>query len=350
MRQVYSDIIQFRGNHYDYGFMQGESLKDSFIIKNRHRHWKLRRPRFTIDEKETRSAFMRFAPGIWEELEGLRDALEQPMDIILRDFGNYRVQPVYSGCSILTGKDYMIRNYDYHPKTYEGRYNFFQPTDGGYAVVGPTQRITGRMDGMNEKGLVMGYNFINRKDPGDGFICHMIGRIILETCANVEEAIALVKEIPHRTSFSYIVLDEKEETYVLEATPRSVNVSQANVCTNHFEVLQHENRRYIDESQERLNAIRTQKGQATDAHKAFRLLNDTDKGVFVDNYKSWSGTLHTSAYFPKEKKAWIALGGDQKPIEFDFDAWLSGEDLVERKIWGTVNTEAGFAHMDENAR
>lgn len=350
MKQVYSDIIQFRGSHYDYGFMQGERIKDSLIIRNRLKSWQRRRPKFIIDELEAKQAFMRFAPGIWEELLGLRDALKQPMDLILRDFGNYRVQPVYSGCSILTGNDYMIRNYDYHPKTYEGRYNFFQPTDGGYAAIGPTQRITGRMDGMNEKGLVMGYNFINRKDPGDGFICHMIGRIILETCANVEEAIELVKEIPHRTSFSYIVLDQKGETFVIEATPRSVHVHQANVCTNHFDVLQHENRRFTKESEERLQALNEQKGDVTDAYRAFRLLNDTDKGVFVDNYQSWSGTIHTSAYFPKEKKAWIALGGDQEPIVFDFGAWLAGEDITEEKIYGIVDTDAGFAHMDENAR
>ena len=61
--------------------------------------------------------------------------------------------------------------------------------------IGPSQRGTGRMDGMNEKGLVIGYNFMNRKNPGDGFICCMIGRLIVESCANVGEAVAMLKEI-----------------------------------------------------------------------------------------------------------------------------------------------------------
>lgn len=97
----------------------------------------------------------------------------------------------------------LVKNYN--PKTYDGFYSVFQPTDSGYAVIGVTQKVTGRCDGMNEKGLAMGYTFMHRKRPKNGFVCNMIGRIILETCASIDEAVTLLKHIPHRGSFSYVL-------------------------------------------------------------------------------------------------------------------------------------------------
>ncbi|MFD2680942.1 C45 family autoproteolytic acyltransferase/hydolase [Bacillus seohaeanensis] len=349
MKQIYSEIIQFRGTHYDFGYMQGEKLKDSLSVKNRENQWKVRKPRFTVGVEEVKQAIMPFAPGVWEELLGLQTALEWPMERVLKEFGGYRLNYVRSGCSILTGDNYLIRNYDYHPKTYEGRYTFYQPTDQGYAIVGPSQRVTGRMDGMNEKGLVIGYNFMHRKNPGDGFICCMIGRLILESCASVEEAVAMLKEIPHRHSFSYVVYDQSGKTYIVETSPRGVEVRQSNVCTNHFEIMKQENRNHLVDSKRRLDIMQENKENLSEAHHAFRLLNDSDKGVFSTLYSSWAGTIHTSAYLPREMKTWIALGGDQEPIQFDFAKWLGGQDLELDRITGEVDTDIAFLHMDENA-
>jgi predicted choloylglycine hydrolase len=349
MKNIYSAILQFRGTHYDFGFMQGELLKDSLLLKNREQQWKVRKPRFTIDEQEAKRAITMFSKGVWEELEGLQNALKWPMKKILQEFGGYRLDYVRSGCSIVTGHNYFVRNYDYHPKTYEGRYCLFQPSDKGYAFIGPSQRITGRPDGMNEKGLVIGYNFMNRKRPGAGFICCMIGRFLLETCANVEEAVALLKEIPHRHSFSYIVYDKSGQTYIVEASPRGVEIRQATICTNHFEIMQDENRNHLVDSKRRIDIIQNRQPELTGVRDAFRLMNDSDKGIFSDEYQNWAGTIHTSAYLPQEMKAWFALGGDQEPTEFDFGKWLSGEDLPSKIITGQVNTDIPFAHMDEGA-
>jgi predicted choloylglycine hydrolase len=349
MKKIYSDIIQFRGTHYDFGYMQGEKIKDSLTVKNRENQWKVRKPRFTVEAEQVKNIITRFAPGVWDELLGIQSALEWPIERVLTEFGGYRLDYVRSGCSIVTGDHYLIRNYDYHPKTYEGRYTFYQPTDQGYAIIGPSQRVTGRMDGMNEKGLSMGYNFMNRKNPGDGFICCMIGRLILESCANVGEAVDMLKEIPHRHSFSYVVYDQSGETYIVEATPRDTFIRQSNACTNHFEIMKHENRNHLVDSIRRLEIIQEQRENIAEAYQAFRLLNDSDKGIFSDLYSSWAGTIHTSAYLPREMKAWIALGGDQEPIEFDFAKWLEGKDVEMERITGEVNTDIPFVHMDDKA-
>ncbi len=347
MKDIHSDILEFRGSHYEFGLKQGELLKNSVILENRRKQWKSKRPRFEINVDETKQAYSKFAPNIWDELTGLQESLALPLEEILRDFGGYRIDTMPSGCSIVTGSNFMVRNYDFHPQTYEGRFCLFQPTSDGYATIGPTSRITGRMDGMNEKGLAMGYNFTHRKKPGDGFVCYLIGRIILETCATVEEAVTLLKEIPHRGSFSYVVTDTSGETRIIEASPRSVDVRIDQVCTNHFEIQSHENRNYLKDSYDRLAAIQTQKSETREAMRAFRLFNDTDKGVFSTLYKSWAGTIHTSLYLPKEKKVGFAIGGNQQPLFFDFESWLNGDHLAVQQIQGKIDTNIGFAHIDK---
>lgn len=346
MNHFYSDVIQFKGNHYDFGFMQGELLKDSPILPNRKRQWATKKSRhFLIDEQVAIELFTKFMPSMLDELQGLADALNWSMEDALREFGGYYVDYAESGCSILTGNEYLVRNYDSHPAYYEGRYMIYQPTDSGYASIGPSMQITGRTDGMNEKGLAMGYNFINRVGSGNGFLCNMIGRLILETCATVDEAITLLKEIPHRTSFSYVITDPSGKTYVVEATPRRVIARKSNISTNHFEVLTEENRYRTTESMNRQKKIESQNGNGLDIFSAYQMLNDTDRDVFADKYDASAGTIHTSAYLPKEGKAFFAIGGSRLPVIFDFYRYLAGERINVKQIKGRLDYNKPFVNM-----
>lgn len=346
MKSFFSNVIQFRGTHYDFGVWQGKQIRDSLIIPNRKRQWHLRRPKFSIDLKEAQHAYETFAPGLWEELVGLRDGLQITMNEVLRDFGGYRVPAPRGGCSTVVTSEYIVRNYDYHPKTYEGRYVLYEPTDEGYATIGPSQRIVGRMDGMNEHGLSLAYNFMHRRKPGKGFICHAIGRMLLEQAKDVKEAVQLLKDIPHRHSFSYIIVDVQGNQKTVEATPRQITTRTTPLCTNHFHLLKDENRRVLDESKERMNALEKNWNNSHSLDEAFSLLNDPNKGVFVEDYRSWAGTIHTSAYIPKNLEAWIALGREGQQTIFSFRDWLKGHDLDMTKIKGEINTNLGFIHMD----
>ncbi|WP_152657835.1 C45 family peptidase [Oceanobacillus sp. CFH 90083] len=348
MKKVRTKVIPFRGTHYQYGYHQGTLLRNHILLKNRENQWKVRKPLFSINLEETKRIFQEIAPAIWEELSGFADALKWPMERVLLEFGGYRVKLNRSGCSILTGSDYLVRNYDYHPKTYDGIYSLFQPADQGYAVIGVTQKVTGRCDGMNEKGLAMGYTFMHRKRPKSGFVCHMIGRMILETCANTDEAVSLLKHIPHRGSFSYVLFDKNHtESTIVEASPRKVEVRRGAACTNHFQIMEEENRHYLKDSKRRLEIMESSQANSLNGKEAFQLLNGTENGVFSKLYGQWAGTIHTAAYFPSTLEAWLALGGNQEPVKFDFASWLNGEDFPVSEVTGMVETDMPFVHMEK---
>jgi len=345
MQTVYTDIIQFRGNHYDFGRYQGELLKDSFILPNRKKQWGKDSHNFIINEEHYKEVIMRFAPKIWEEIHGLADALQLPMVDAIRDFGGYYLQFRRGGCSIFSTEQFMLRNYDNHPHSYEGRILLYEPSDGGYATIGPTMQITGRTDGINEKGLAMGYNFINKRGSDDGFLCNMIGRLILELCADLEEAISFLKEIPHRMSFTYVLLDQSGKSIVVEASPRRIATREANICTNHFETLTEENRYRMDDSKNREKAIKEGQEYVLDYQRAFELMNKPENGVFSKKYGAWAGTLHTASYHPEELLVGFALGGNKRPVMLDFHKWLKGENLNIIKIRGSIESEASFVNM-----
>src|SRR5699024_3309797 len=253
------------------------------------------------------------------------------IDTAIREFGGYYLEYGKSGCYILTGENYMIRNYDNDPITYEGRYVLYQPTDSGYATIGPSMQITGRTDGLNEKGLAMGYNFINRLRSDDGFVCNMIGRIILENCATTDEAVALLKEIPHRHSFSYVITDASGKSIIVEASSQEVLTREGQICTNHFEKLTKENRYRMDDSLRRYETISRGQAVIRTPYDAFRFMNSKEAEVFSTNYGAWAGTIHTAAYLPKHLQAWISFGSDRPPLILDFDKWMNGSNIKVKK-------------------
>lgn len=344
MQKVRSDIMTHRGSHYDLGVKTALWLQTTPLLKNRNKEWRKRIPRFDIDVKETYDIFQIYSPQIWEEIIGMQDVLNLPTKQMILNFGHYRFTDLKdSGCTVYKGRDFLVRNYDYHPATYDGRYLLFQPNDGGLSQIGPTSRVTGRMDGMNEYGLVMAYNFMHRKKPANGFVCYMVGRLILENCKNVTEAIKFLKEVPHRSSFSYILMDRHSNYAIVEVTPRSIDVRYERICTNHFELLTHENRNYTRESKERLNRVINKTTPSTNKDIAFKLFNDPQYEIYSNLFKSWSGTIHTSLYEPNTLIAWMALGQNSHPTSINFSNWLKGKKLNINYFEGEIDTPLTFA-------
>lgn len=175
----------------------------------------------------------------------------------------------------------------------------------------------------------------------------MIGRLILENCSNVEEAVDLLKEIPHRHSFSYVLLDPSGESFVIEASPRKVIARKSNVCTNHFHLLDEENRYRQEETRQREQTIQEQQKHSTNPMEAFRVMNDPQYDVFSKKYDASAGTIHTSAYFPKEMKAWLVIGANRMPVIFDFNKWLQGNQVLVKRMKGELDYSRPFVNMEK---
>src|SRR5699024_130460 len=243
MKNVYSDVIQFRGTHFAYGEFQGKQLLNTPLLSNRLEQWGPKKERhFIIDTKAFKEYINQLAPGILEEINGLASATNLDIQEAIRLFSGYYLEYQRSGCSVFTDPHYMIRNYDSHPRSYEGRYLLYQPTDGGYATIGPSMQVTGRIDGMNEKGLTMAYNFTHRKQSAARVVCDMVRRLSLERGADVEEATQRLNHSPHRHAFSCIVLDPCGACVVVEASPGNVIGRKSNGCTDHVHILHEEDR------------------------------------------------------------------------------------------------------------
>ncbi|MEK4427445.1 C45 family peptidase [Solibacillus sp. FSL K6-1523] len=343
MKKVYSDVIQFKGTHFDFGMYQGELLKNSPLMRNQEAMYHRFTQKFTVDVPFITQLLNTYAPHLINEIEGLAQTLSFTMEKAFLHFAGYYASPK-SGCSITTRPSYMIRNYDNAPDTYDGRFVLFSPTDSGFSSMGPSMQVTGRMDGLNEKGLAIGYNFVNTRNNRDGFVCNMIGRLLLERCQNTDEAIQLLRDIPHKHSFNYVLLDAERNSKIVEASPRQISVREATACTNHFNILTEENRYRMEDSLAREQVISDAQQQTLSIKEAFELLNGVERGVFATKYGAWDGTLHTAGYIPSERKAIFALGGDTLPVLIDFEAWIQGKRLALTKLKGALDAKDGFAN------
>src|SRR5699024_5230595 len=93
MKPYYSDVIQYRGSHYDFGYFQGGLLQNSPILPNREKQWKPRKNwHFLIDPETYKDIIKNIAPALLEEIRGLADALHLDMEKAFRLFSGYYLE------------------------------------------------------------------------------------------------------------------------------------------------------------------------------------------------------------------------------------------------------------------
>src|SRR5690606_34046712 len=89
-----------------------------------------------------------FSPIVLEEIKGLAEGLDLSEEAALKIFSGYDLVLPKMGCTAMVHNGLYARNYDFSPEFYDARLVFSCPTDG-YASVGFSQHMIGRLDGMN---------------------------------------------------------------------------------------------------------------------------------------------------------------------------------------------------------
>lgn len=249
------EVSQHRGSSYEVGMHSGQRVKGKKIVVV---YESITREQIDIDEMK--ALYKTFAPHLLDELEGLAEALQFPLAKAAACFSGYDLPKVEAmGCSTMMSDSYYVRNYDFSPELYDHRFALSDPKEG-FATAGYPLQLLGRHDGVNEHGLVAGFHFVSNADYQTGISAWIAIRMVLDTCKSTEDAVHLLKAIPHAACYNFSIADASGKQVAVEATPTTVNArhsTNALACVNHFqtEPLQTANRTNIEGSKSETNTL-----------------------------------------------------------------------------------------------
>jgi predicted choloylglycine hydrolase len=332
-------FVQCRGTPYEVGRAQADAFAvtrkgQAFLRKTVRLPWWL-----NIGAEER--AFKAYAPALWEEIGGIAEGLDIPMEQAVAYFGNDGLRMPTGGCSAVMSCGVYGRNYDFRPRQYEARFALVQAR-GSYASVGGSHQLTGRLDGMNEHGLTIGLHLVKARPRSLGLTSTLLVRRVLDSCATTAEAIDLLRRLPHAMQYNYSLLDAGGVAAVVEAAAGAVAVRGGDwlACTNHFQSpqLRRLNRR-VTHSIGRLPPLEGWAARELSAEQTFRALNFSASPAF-HNYGN-ARTLHTIVVEPAKRRLLIGIGGDaaaldEDMLDVDFKLWVSGEDLPTKQLKGQI--------------
>jgi predicted choloylglycine hydrolase len=215
-------VVQCRGTPYEVGRAQARLFAATPKGHAFLRRKTIRLPWWFNIRTEQR-AFTKFSRSIWEEIGGIADELGISMERAVLCFGNDGLRPPIGACSAIMTADAYGRNYDFKPRYYGARFVLMQAS-GSYGSIGSSELLTGRLDGMNEHGLIMGLHLVRRSPRYPGLSCVLIVRMVLDQCSTTGEAIAMLRRLPHAMQYNYSLLDTNGVGAVVEAVPGSVAV------------------------------------------------------------------------------------------------------------------------------
>ncbi len=220
-------------------------------------------------------------------------------DLEARFLSMYCPPPYMSGCSqmaVVGPENVLIRNYDYHPRLFDGKVsksNWLQP------IIGMTDCTWGLLDGVNASGLTASLTFGGRKITGVGFGIPIIIRYVLETCTNVEEGVKALCRIPVHMTYNVTLMDKSGNFATVYLAPdRYAQVVPEAICTNHQTHVEWSEYAEFTNTVGRKSFLQYEllNSELSIQQKVEAFLKPP---LYYVNYKKYFGTLYTAVYHPE---------------------------------------------------
>ena len=294
------------------------------------RHWPRYLPWFLHEGERARASYGESARMLREHMPELVPTYERLCelagggDLEARMLSMWRPPSYLSGCSqgVWTrGEPVLVRNYDYSPDRIEG--TILATGWGGRHVIGMSDCLWGLLDGVNDVGLAVSLAFGGRQVVGRGFGVPLVVRYLLQVCATVAQARAVLSRLPYHLAHTLTLVDRTGDLVTAYLSPdRGVTFSEVGVATNHQgDVEWHEHAR-ATQTLERERAIATALEEAADPQGFVSAF--LEPPLYSAAYASGMGTLYTAVYKP-------------------------GSGSVEFR-WPGVAWEHSFGHFREGSR
>lgn len=246
-------FITLEGSHYNVGFQLGKKLKEEIALF----------PNIVTDSfKPERTGFKSlveahnfiemYCPGVKEEIQGLADGFDVPLNQIV--FSNYMVHTArQNSCSQFIvlpsvtedNSIYLGRSYDYHPSD-EDLILLRTKINGKFSHIGFSAQGLGRTEGLNSGGLVVsmtgGGAFDAPTTNNKAFNYSIAIRALLDNCKTVDQAMDLLLEMPVYSSTNYLICDKSGKSALVEGIDSNFAVKivdedspdQFIIATNHY--------------------------------------------------------------------------------------------------------------------
>jgi predicted choloylglycine hydrolase len=260
-----------------------------------------------------------FMPEIFPLYENLCE-LAGGGDLESRFLSQYSPPPFMSGCSQIAwtrDANFLIRNYDYSPRLFEGvlfKTNWLKP------VIGVGDCTWGLLDGINANGLCISLTFGGRNITGDGFGIPLIVRYLLETCASNAEVISSLQHLPVHMSYNLTILDSNRHFSTVYLSPdRPAAIVETPIGVNHQHSIEWDDYAAVSATLQRQHFLEECLYNPQETSRTIKQ-KFLQTPLYNTNFERGFGTLYTAVYDPDKRACQMRWPGRKKLFSFtDFD-------------------------------